>query len=453
MSTQNTVQPAEKRIRTFNEVSLGYSKRLVLEEAQRCPQCSNPECMKERGCPLGILIPGFIRFLREGHLQQSYLEISERNCFPAICGRICSAPCEKACILAKDGNPIAIRALERFSSDFGKTRSKKEPKNRNGKKVAIAGAGPAGLTAAWQLALKGYQVTVFESMDKPGGVLRYGVPEFRLPKRILDGEINDIKALGVEIRTNFLVGKTAAIEDLLKEGYQAVLLATGAGITKFMELPGANLTGVYYGEEFLMRVNLMKMNIFSQNIPAFPIGKKIAVVGSGNTALDCARAAVRLNREVTLIFRRTQEEMRVRQEDCEYGKEEGVKLEPLTRPVEVLSDAQNRVGGLKCIRMDYADVSGDGTWDLLPVPDSEFVLDVDTVILAIGHRPNSLIAKSESKLMLNDNETVYVDPVTRMTPIPGVFAAGNVVTNAGPLVSAMASGIKAAQNIDNYLKS
>ena len=249
-ASQATIQPREKRIRTFNEVSLGYSKRLVLEEAQRCPQCSHPQCMSVEGCPLGILIPRFIRFLREGKLQEAYLEIAAQNCFPSICGRICSAPCEKACILAqKEGAAISIRALERFAADFGKVRLKKENLKRNGKKIAIAGAGPSGLTAAWTLAKKGYEVTVFEALDKPGGVLRYGVPEFRLPKKILDAEINDIKSLGVDIRTNFFIGKTATLEDLFKEGFQAVLLATGAGIAKFMDLPGTNLLGVYYGEE------------------------------------------------------------------------------------------------------------------------------------------------------------------------------------------------------------
>lgn len=354
-------------------------------------------------------------------------------------------------MLTEENAPIGIRALERYVADFGAMNFRREKIRRAGKKIAVVGSGPSGLTAAHELSQKDYQVTVFESLEKPGGVLRYGIPEFRIPKRILDGQINEIKAQGVEIETNFLIGQTKSIEELTEEGFAAILLSTGAGVPKFMDLKGSNYGGVYYGEEFLMRVNLMKTKVFSRHIPAFVFGEKIAVIGSGNTALDCARAARRFGREVTLVFRATEDEMRVRNEERDYAKEEGIRLEPLTKPVEIIADQNNFVNGLKCIRMDYADTNSNENWQLIPVPDSEFTLDVDTVIIAIGHGPNSFISKISPKLKLNVNGTIKVNDKNQ-TSIPKVFACGNVVTNAGNIVDAMAAGKNAAHSIDHFLK-
>ena len=403
---------------------------------------------------MGIDIPRFIRFLREGDIASAYAKIREKNCLSSICGRICSAPCEAACILTEEGAPpIGIRALERYAADFG--RSKSARRNQiflGGKKIAVVGSGPTGLTAASELAQRGYQVTVFESFDKPGGVLRYGIPGFRIPRRILENEIHAIKAFGVKIETNFLIGHTATLKELMNQDFSAILLATGAGIPKFKDLPGTSLGGVYYGEEFLMRVNRAKSSFFSRKLDKLPVGQKVAVIGSGNTALDCARIGVRLGKEVTLVFRRTEEDMYVRKDERAYAKEEGIRFEPMVKPVEILADANNFVGGLKCVRMDFADTDGSGQWQIMQVPDSEFVLNVDTVVIAVGHEPNSLVSKDATQLKVNKDRTVKVNDKNGMTSIPGIFAAGNVRTNAGPVVEAIASGKKVAQEIDNYLK-
>ncbi len=407
-----------------------------------------------KACPLGIDIPRFIRFLREGDVINAYAKISEQNSLSSICGRICSAPCEKACILKEEGAPpIGIRALERYATDFGCSKiAKRRPEPLGRKKVAVVGSGPAGLAAATELAQRGYPVTVFESFDKPGGILRYGIPEFRIPRQVLDAEINRIKALGVKMEMNFLVGHTATLEELRRQDFAAIVLATGAGVPKFRDLPGANLGGVYYGEEFLMRVNRARKTLFSRKLDKLPLGMRVAVIGSGNTALDCARCAVRLGREVTLIFRRTEEDMRVRQDESIYAKEEGVHFEPLVSPVEILADANHFVGGIKCRRMDFADADGSGQWKIMPVPGSEFVIDADTVVIATGHKPNSLVNREIADLAVNEDGTIKVEDRTGRTSIPGVFAAGNVRTNAGPVVEAIASGKQVAQEVDDYLK-
>jgi len=443
------VQPEEKRRRNFEEVSLGYSKKLATDESIRCPQCADPVC--NAGCPLGINIPKFIRMLREGNVSSAYETIKESNPLPSICGRICSAPCEAACVLTDENAPIGIRALERFASDFGRARHA-ERMVRKGKKVAIVGSGPAGLAAASELSQKGFQVTIFESLDKPGGVLRYGIPSFRVSPKTLEMEIQDIQALGVEIKTNFFIGRTVTIEDLKQDGFAAILLATGAGVPKFMELPGANLGAVYYGEEFLMRINMMRRGLFVSNKPRFAIGQKIAVIGSGNTALDCARAALRLERDVKLIFRRTEEDMRVRAEELQFAKEEGLGIEPLVRPIEILADQRNFVGGLKCVRMDYAATEEMNKWELETLPDSDFILDVDTVIIAIGHQPNAVLAQFIPGLKLTEEGLIQTDS-QNMTTVKGVFAAGNVVTNAGPIVEAIVSGKRAAGDVEQYLRT
>ncbi|MBZ0166828.1 MAG: NAD(P)-dependent oxidoreductase [Candidatus Omnitrophica bacterium] len=447
---QGDVQSERKRSKNFNEVSLGYPKKLAAEESRRCPQCSDAVCAKS--CPLGIDIPGFIRRLREGRVAEAYGIIRENNILPAICGRVCSAPCEVTCILNDEDAPIGIRMLERYASDHGRVRTaRKETLRRKGKRIAVVGSGPAGLSVAAELAVKGYQVRIFESFDQPGGVLRYGIPEFRIPTKVLEYEVDEIRALGVEIETNCCVGWTKSIEEIKKEGFVAVVLALGAGIPKFMDLPGTNLGGVYYGEEFLMRLNQRRPNALSAEDVSFPLGPKVVVIGSGNTALDCARAARRLNKDVTLVFRRTIDEMRVRDEERRFGEQEGVAIEPLVKPLEILPSQDNFVDGIKCMRMDYADVKSDGTWTLIPVPDSEFVLEADTVVIAIGHHPNSVIKKINKRLKVNEDGSVKVDEQTGQTSIKGVYAAGNVVTNAGPVVEAIASGRDIARKIHKVL--
>lgn len=388
--------------------------------------------------------------MREGNISAAYECIKDRNCFPSICGRICSAPCEKACVLAKEQNPIGIRALERFVADFGKTKMIRKT-GAGSTKIAIVGGGPAGLTAAYDLLNRSYSVTLFESFDRLGGVLRYGVPEFRIPKRILDGDINEIVAAGLEAKTNFIVGKTVSLGELFASGYAAVLLATGAGIPKFSDIKGANSGGVYYGEEFLMRVNLIRTNIFNRHLPDFSVGERIAVVGSGNTALDCARAARRLGLEVHLLFRRTEDEMRVRDVEKQYGIEEGIQLHSMTKPIEIISGKEGQVIGIKSIRMDYADLDNTGRWELTAVPKSEFVLDVDNVVIAVGHQPNSYIAVVEPEIRLNADGTIWTDTVTGMTSKNKVFACGNVATNSGPVINAIRGGKLIAKKIDEYL--
>lgn len=405
-----------------------------------------------QGCPIGINIPGFIRSLREGDVKGAYVKIREKNPFPSICGRVCSAPCEVACVLNDEMSPIGIRALERYVSDNGKhaIASRREKKSARNQKIAIIGSGPSGLAAAYELALEGYLVTIFEALDQPGGVLRYGIPDFRIPRKILEAEIQEIRSLSVDIKTGFHIGQTLFINELFMQGYNAILLAMGAGIPKFMELPGTHLGGVYYGEEFLMRTNLIKQKAFGPAEINFYIGQKVAVIGSGNTALDCARAAVRLGRDVNLIFRRTEDEMYIRHEEKEFGKEEGVVFEPLVKPIEIMGNDKNFVSGLKCLRVDYAEGEQSGKWKLEEVPNSEFLIETDTVIVAIGHQPNTLINKTHSEIELNVDGTVKIDPDNFMTSVPKVFACGNVVTNAGPIVEAIASGQKAALNIHRF---
>ena len=391
--------------------------------------------------------------MREDRTAEAYALIKEANPFPSICGRICSAPCEAACILTEENAPIGIRALERYAADHGKARhGRKEQMVRKGKKIAIIGAGPSGLTAAVELAKKGFQVTLFEALDQPGGVLRYGIPEFRVPKDVLDYEIAEVQALGVHIQTNFYLGKTATLDDLKQQGFVAILLTMGAGVPKFIDLPGVHYGGVYYGEEFLMRAQHLQRKGNSKENAEFFVGENVTVIGSGNTALDCARVARRMGRSVKLVFRRTEDDMRVREQEQTYAKEEGVIFEPLVKPLAVLPNHQEYVDALKCIRMDFADEDNTGAWKLIPVEGSEFTMRTDTVIFAIGHRPNTYLIQAHPELTLTENGTIEIDSKTFATSIPGVFACGNVVTNAGPVVKAIQAGKLVAQQIESYVR-
>ncbi|MDP2653929.1 MAG: FAD-dependent oxidoreductase [Candidatus Omnitrophota bacterium] len=442
------ILPAKKRIKTSDEVSLGYPKKTALGEARRCPQCSDPVCRP--GCPLGIDIPAFIRLVREGDVSGALSKIKEQNPFPSVCGRLCPAPCEKSCIFEKDGAPIGIRALERYAADHGRV---KPPGRRSakGRRVAVVGSGPAGLTAAAFLARLHYDVTVFEAMPKPGGVLRYGIPEFRFPKKTLDREIRELEALGVEFRTGWRLGQTMDMADLKSAGYEAALLAFGAGAPKFLDIPGTHLSGVFYGEEILWQDNFIKPGLFRKNAQIKGLGDTVAVLGFGSAALDCARCCVRRGKTTTLVFDRLEEELRVYPADREQAREEGVIFEPLAKAVEIFGDGEGRVTGIKGMRLDYADPHSTGRWELTIVPGSEFTLDVQSVVIAWGHQPPVNLNLLLPQLTLNSDGTVWTREGSASTGLPNVFAAGDAVRGAGAVVNAIASGRKAAEEIHLFL--
>ncbi|MFH1656010.1 MAG: NADPH-dependent glutamate synthase [Candidatus Omnitrophota bacterium] len=446
-------QKPEERIKNFFEVALGFSEKQAIQEAKRCLQCKKPLCVD--GCPVQIDIPAFIKLLSEGKPQEAIKKIKEKNNLPAICGRVCpqETQCEVACILSKKSQPINIGALERFASDQEtKTKSQKTTKNNlNAAKVAVVGSGPAGLTAAADLAKMGYSVTLFESLHQPGGVLMYGIPEFRLPKKIVISEVDYVGSLGVNLQTNILIGKTFSIDELFKNDYKAIFIAVGAGLPQLLGIPGENANRVYSANEFLTRVNLMKAYKFPEYATPINIGEKIAVVGAGNVAFDCARVSIRLGKDVTLVYRRSEKEMPARAEEIENAKEEDLKFKLLTQPKKIIVDEKGFVNGLECIKMRLGEPDASGRRKPVPIENSEFILDVDTVIVAIGQSPNPLLAKSTPKLKTNEKGTVRVDE-NFMTSIPGVFAGGDIITGADTVISAMGAGKKAAVAIDNFIK-
>lgn len=446
---QPAQQPKERRIKNFSEVSLGYPKAISLTESRRCPQCAQPTCM-DGGCPLGIDIPGFIRLLREGDAVGALNRIKEQNILPGVCGRVCLAPCEKACVFQDQDSSIGIRALERFAADNGRARN--APRSlpvKNGKKIAIVGSGPSGLAAAAELAKKGYSVTVFEALPKAGGALRYGIPEFRLPSRVLDGEISDIATLGVDIQTNVIVGKSITFEELINN-YEAVFLAIGAGSPRLSPIGGDHLIGVYYVQELLMRINLWgAQNYPKTSLPAL-LGNTVAVIGCGHAAVDCARIAVRMGKKASVIFPGLEEELIVYPSERKDAVEEGVKFESLVQPIEILSTEENRVKGLKCERLDFIE-NAEGRCEVKRVPGSEFVVAADTVIFAEPPKPNDEIKRFLPSLKWTDEGTIWIDPETGKTTLDKVFAAGNVVTGAGPLVDAITDGKHAAIAVDHFL--
>lgn len=441
------VQPAEERIHNFDEVSLGYDHATMLEEADRCLHCAAAPCRK--GCPVGVNIPAFIARLKEDDLDGAVREISLDTLLPAICGRVCpqEKQCEALCVRkAKLGGSVAIGALERYVGDYALAHPKAPQKAaKRGKKVAVVGSGPSGLTCAADCAAAGFDVTVFEAFHKPGGVLVYGIPEFRLPKdKVVAKEIAKLEALGVTFRLNTVIGKTLTIDDLLDE-FDAIFIGTGAGLPKFMGVPGENLNGVGSANEFLTRVNLMQAYREDAITPVY-CGKKVAVIGAGNVAMDAARTARRMGADVTIVYRRGREEMPARGEEIEHAEEEGIVFELLTNPVEVLGEG-GRVTALKCVRMALGEPDASGRRSPVPIEGSEFKMDVDQVIVALGTSPNPLIRKSTDKIEFSRRGTIVVDEETMRTSNDKIYAGGDAVTGAATVILAMGAGRKAAAAI------
>ena len=448
-------QDPQVRSRNFSEVSLGYTEEMAVEEAQRCLNCKHKPCMS--GCPVNVRIPEFITLIAAGEFEKAYETIYETNSLPAICGRVCpqETQCEQKCVRGIKGEPVAIGRLERFAADwYMKNIQRTVVKTpRNGKRVAVIGSGPAGLTCAGDLAKMGYDVTVFEAFHKAGGVLVYGIPEFRLPKDLVKKEIEALKALGVEIRTNMVIGKTLTIDELFDEGYEAVFIGSGAGLPTFLGIPGENLNGVYSANEFLTRINLMKAYTFPQSDTPVKCGRNVAVVGGGNVAMDAARSAKRLGAEnVYIVYRRSEEEMPARVEEIHHAKEEGIIFKFLTNPLRILGDDKGWVCGMECVNMDLGEPDASGRRRPVPIEGSEHVIDVDIAIIAIGTSPNPLIRSTTSGLDTNKWGCIVADENGR-TSREGVFAGGDAVTGAATVILAMGAGKNAAKAMDEYIKS
>ena len=443
-----------ERSRDFKEVNLGFSEQVAIREAQRCLQCKNPKCVE--GCPVGIDIPGFVKLIADGDFLAAAELVRRDNDLLAVTGRVCpqEIQCEVLCVRCKSGAPVAIGWLERFVADYQMQHpSKTKPMavKKTGKKVACIGSGPAGITCAGQLAKFGYDVTVFEAFHKAGGVLVYGIPEFRMPKKIVDAEIGNLKAQGVNIETNVIVGRTVTIPQLMNdEKFEAVFIAVGAGLPEFMNIPGENLKGVYSANEYLTRANLMEAYNPESDTPIIR-GKRVCVIGGGNTAMDAVRTSKRLGADESIIvYRRSTKEMPARVEEVHHAEEETIRFEMLTAPLEVLGDKEGWVRGLKCIRMQLGEPDASGRRRPVPIPGSEFVIDCDLVIVAIGIGANPLLAKTTPGLKLNKWGYIETDE-NLMTSIPGVFAGGDIVRGAATVILAMGDGKKAAQNIHKYL--
>ena len=447
-------QDANERAANFEEVCLGYNLEEAQAEASRCINCKNAQCVK--GCPVSINIPGFIEQVKEGNIEEAYQIISESSALPAICGRVCpqESQCEGKCIRGIKGEPISIGKLERFVADWAANEGIKPAVTveKKGKKVAVIGSGPSGLTCAGDLAKMGYDVTIFEALHEAGGVLVYGIPEFRLPKeKVVKKEIENVKALGVKIETNVVVGKSVTIDELIEEeGFDAVFIGSGAGLPKFMGIPGETANGVFSANEYLTRSNLMKAFDESSSTP-IKRGKKVAVVGGGNVAMDAARTALRLGSEVHIVYRRSEEELPARVEEVHHAKEEGIIFDLLTNPVEILQDENGWVCGIKCIRMELGEPDASGRRRPVEVEGSEFVIDVDTVIMSLGTSPNPLISSTTEGLDINNRKCIIAEEETGKTSKDGVYAGGDAVTGAATVILAMGAGKAAAKGIDEYL--
>ena len=449
-------QEAQVRAKNFDEVCLGYNVEEAKCEAERCINCKNAQCMK--GCPVAINIPGFIEQVKLGNIEEAYKIISESSALPAVCGRVCpqESQCEGKCIRGIKGEAVSIGKLERFVADWARENGMKPApaKEKRGKKVAVIGSGPAGLTCAGDLAKLGYDVTIFEALHEAGGVLVYGIPEFRLPKEaVVAKEIANVESLGVKIEKNVIVGKSVTIDELMdEEGFDAVFIGSGAGLPKFMGIPGENANGVFSANEYLTRSNLMKAFNEDSNTPIMR-GKKVAVVGGGNVAMDAARTALRLGAEVHIVYRRSEEELPARVEEVHHAKEEGIIFDLLTNPVEILSDENGWVNGIKCIRMELGEPDESGRRRPAPVPGSEFVIDVDMVIMSLGTSPNPLISSTTKGLDTNKRGCIVAEEMFGKTTKDGVYAGGDAVTGAATVILAMGAGKAGAKGIDEYLSS
>jgi glutamate synthase (NADPH/NADH) small chain len=447
-------QDPRRRRHNFEEVPYGFTEELAITEAKRCLKCKKPLCMT--GCPVNIRIPEFIKLIEEGKFIEAAWKLKEQNALPAVTGRVCpqESQCEAKCILGKKGEPVAIGRLERFAADFeriaGDIQLPQLPEP-TGKKIAIIGAGPAGLTVAGDLIKLGHQITIFEALHEPGGVLVYGIPEFRLPKNIVKAEVDYLRRLGVDIKTDFVVGKAHTVDELLSNGYDAVFIGTGAGLPIFMNIPGENLVGVYSANEYLTRSNLMKAFRFPEYGTAPVRSKKVITIGGGNVAMDSARTAMRLGAESIIVYRRSRAEMPARAEEIHHAEEEGIQLMILTNPVRILGDDQGRVKAVECIRMELGEPDASGRRRPVPIEGSEFIMECDTVIPALGNRPNPLIPMTTPALETTRWGTLEADPDTLETTMKGVFAGGDIVTGAATVISAMGAGKTAAASIHEYV--
>lgn len=456
-------QDPRERIHNFDEVALGYSEKMTISEAERCLNCKKPQCVK--GCPVEIDITGFLTKIKERDFQGAISLIKEKNSLPAVCGRVCpqETQCEELCILTKKEEPVAIGRLERFVADWEAENSLSDPlrgypeveslkrKRANSPCVAVVGSGPAGITCAGDLARMGYQATIFESLSEAGGVLRYGIPEFRLPKAILDRELDYVQGLGVEIRVNMVIGMIKGIDDLFREGYQAVFIGAGAGLPYFMRIPGENLNGVYSANEFLTRINMMKAYLFPEYETPVRVGEKVAVIGAGNVAMDSARCALRLGaKEVSIVYRRSEKEMPARLEEINHAREEGIKFKLLTVPTRIMGN-DGWVKKMECIKMELGEPDESGRRRPIPLKGSEFEVEVDTVVVAIGQGANPLLLSRTAGLKLNKKGYIEADEEGAAS-LRGVFAGGDIVTGAATVISAMGASKRAARAIDRYIK-
>lgn len=447
-------QAPKVRATNFDEVCLGYNKEEAMEEASRCLTCKNAKCVQ--GCPVSINIPAFIKEVKEGNFAEAYKVIGQSSALPAVCGRVCpqETQCEGQCIRGIKGEAISIGKLERFVADWARENnvSPEMPTEKKGKKVAVIGSGPSGLTCAGDLAKMGYDVTIFEALHEAGGVLVYGIPEFRLPKKtVVASEIENVKKLGVKIETNVVIGKSMTIDQLInEEGFDAVFIGSGAGLPRFMGIPGENANEVFSANEYLTRSNLMKAFREDYDTPIARF-KKVAVVGGGNVAMDAARTALRLGAEVHIVYRRSEEELPARAEEVHHAKEEGIIFDLLTNPTEVLTDDKGNVTGIKCVKMELGEPDASGRRKPVEVPDSEFVMDLDAVIMSLGTSPNPLISSTTKGLEINKRKCIVAEEANGQTSKEGVYAGGDAVTGAATVILAMGAGKAAAKGIDEYL--